>query len=70
MQMSPRYMTIDGHRLLRGLVLESESTEESNLLDECCGETVDEDGLIARGEFEVRLSDGCHEHYVYLTANS
>ena len=64
--MSPRYKTVDGKKVIRGLVLESESEGESLLLDELFGAKVGEDGLIANGQCEVRLSDGYGEHYVYL----
>jgi len=69
MRISPRYTIVDDKTVLRGLVLEVESEAESKLIDECCGATVDADGLIASGQFEVRLSDGYVTHYVYLQAN-
>ena len=57
-----------GAVVVRGLVLICETPEESALIDECCGDETDEDGLIFTGTYEVRLSDGYVEHYVFLTA--
>lgn len=49
-----------------GLVLISDSEEASKMLDEAFGSTVGEDGVIAMLIGEVRLSDGCVEHYLRL----
>ncbi len=48
------------------VILLAESSEESLLLDETLGKTVDGHGLIARVEGELRLSDGYGEHYLRL----
>ena len=50
----------------RGLVLIADpGLDESRLIDEALGNTVGEDGLIARGNYEVALADGYGEHYIY-----
>lgn len=58
-----------GKPVLLGLVLVSESKEESEAIDLMFSSKVkDGDGLIASGScpYEVRLSDGYAEHYIYL----
>lgn len=40
--------------------------EESNLVGEVLGNIVADDGLITKGEYELRLSDGYGEHYALL----
>ena len=50
----------------RGIVLISESKEESLLMDEVFGNNVGDDGLISTKECECRLSDGYGEHYIYV----
>jgi len=50
---------------LVGIVVVLQDDIESEILDQL-GSTVGEDGLIAKGEYEVRLSDGYAEHYVHL----
>lgn len=59
-----------GKSVPRGLVLICETTEESDLIDECCGNQVDDDGLIFTGHYDARLSDGYGDHYVYLKAKA
>ena len=59
-----------GELVPRGLVLICETSEESDIIDECCGNQVGEDGLIFAGSYEIRLSDGFREHYVYLKAKA
>lgn len=50
------------------LLLIPESKEESTMIDAMAGSNVlNEDGLIAHVEGEVRLSDGYCEHYIRLT---
>lgn len=67
MKIEPRYTKgKDGSPTPRGAVLVAESKEESEILDSIFGSTVGADGLIAAGEFEVRLSDGYADHYIYL----
>lgn len=66
MRMEARHQMVEGEKEIRGLVLVADSEQESRLLDALVGSSVGEDGLIAIGEFEVRLSDGYGEHYVYL----
>lgn len=39
---------------------------ESDLIDLLGDKVIDDDGLIVRGTFEVRLSDGYAQHYVLL----
>lgn len=41
-------------------------TDDSALLDKAFGSRVDASGLIATVTGEVRLSDGCREHYIRL----
>lgn len=47
------------------VVLASEGGAESEVLD-ALGDTPDDDGLIATGVYEVRLSDDVGTHYVLL----
>jgi hypothetical protein len=70
MKVEARYAISPDHtrRFLRGLVLRSESKQESALLDAAFGSKVDEDGLIGVRVAECRLSDGYAEHYVYIDA--
>jgi len=56
----------DGSRYIRALILVPEDEEESKVVDDCFGAAVGEDGLIAVGACEVRLSDGYGTHYVAL----
>lgn len=52
----------------RGLVIQAENAEESEMLDEVFGSRVGPDGLIGTREAECRLADGYGEHYVYISA--
>ena len=54
---------------LQGLIFVAESEEESQLIDSL-GSNVDDEGLIVKGEYEIRLSDGCGEHYILLKAQN
>ena len=50
-----------------GAVLICESEAESKIIDRLFGnKVIDGDGLIARRQVEVRLSDGYLEHYLYV----
>jgi hypothetical protein len=51
---------------LRGVVLVATNEKESLILDKL-GKMPDDDGVLARGEYTLKLSDGYDEHYVYLT---
>ena len=70
MILEPRYATRDEQGMvLRGVVLVSESEEESKIIDELFGDNIiDDDGLIGVREVECRLSDGFREHYLYIKA--
>lgn len=57
----------DGVMRVRGCVIVAETQEESRVLD-LLGSRVSQDGLIVTGKYEVRLSDGYGQHYVYLEA--
>lgn len=57
----------DGKPADVGAVLICESEHESQIVDTLFGNKVlDADGLIARRQVEVRLSDGYAEHYIYV----
>ncbi len=48
-------------------VLVCESEAESKIIDRLFGnKVIDDDGLIARRQVEVRLADGFREHYLYV----
>jgi len=52
-----------------GAVLICESEDESKIIDELFGnKVIDDDGLIARRQVEVRLGDGFREHYLHVVA--
>lgn len=70
MRIETRYRQVEGHKVIRGLVLVAECREESAMIDEAFGNKVGDDGLIAKAQVEVqvRLSDGCFDHYIYLEA--
>jgi hypothetical protein len=48
------------------LCLITEEEDESLALDLLGDTVVDDDGLLVRGTFELRLSDGYGDHYVLL----
>ena len=48
------------------LCLIAENETESLQIDNCFGNHVKGDGLISSVKGEVRLSDGCAEHYLLL----
>jgi hypothetical protein len=58
-----------GRSILRGLILLTESEEESELIDAVFGKKVGKNGLIGIRSAEARLSDGYGDHYVYISAN-
>jgi len=67
MRLEVRYVKgVRGRLEPRGLVLIAETEKESEIIDEVLGDKVGEEGLICSGEFEVRLSDGYAEHYIYI----
>jgi hypothetical protein len=70
MRIETRYRQVAGHKVIRGLVLAAECREESAMIDEAFGNKVGDDGLIADAlvQVQVRLSDGCFDHYIYLEA--
>jgi gamma-glutamylcyclotransferase (GGCT)/AIG2-like uncharacterized protein YtfP len=65
LELRPRLLE-DHVTTVMGAVLISESEAESQILDQLFGNKVGEDGLIARRQVEVRLSDGYAEHYLYV----
>ena len=69
MKVEPRHVINDETRELeiRGLVLISETEQESLWLDELFGSHVKPSGLIATGIAECRLSDGYKEQHVYIS---
>jgi hypothetical protein len=58
--------SMTGRVFCRGVVLICENDGESRLLDEAFGSRVDADGKIAVVAGEVKLSDGCGDHYIWL----
>lgn len=53
-------------RIRDNLVLILEDCMESQIIDEIFGSNVDDTGLIAKGEYQIRLSTDCHDHYILL----
>lgn len=69
MRVEARRATKDGKKYIRGLVLFTDSEEESALIDEVFGKKMqDADGLQGTLTVEARLSDGYGEHYLYVKA--
>ena len=69
MKIEPRYkLNKNREQVIRGLVLYPNKVE-SRWIDEAMGDIIlDDDGLIAKGKVEVRLSDGYRRHYLYIPA--
>ncbi|MDY7035538.1 MAG: hypothetical protein SV375_05165 [Thermodesulfobacteriota bacterium] len=55
--------------VVKGLILISESEEESKYIDMVFGGQPDDDGLIGVSHAEARLSDGYRKHYIYIPVN-
>lgn len=67
MKLEPRY-SLDENRVkyISAAILICESEAESLIIDEAFGDIVQENGLIANINGEVRLSDGYGPHYILL----
>ena len=57
-----------GGRVVRGLVIVTETEAEREMLDAVFGSKVGVDGLIGKRVAECRLSDGYADHYIYVPA--
>jgi hypothetical protein len=69
MKIEARYSVQPDETLLpMFLCLIAENEKESKWLDEFCGRTVSDTGLIAETLASVHLSDGFGEHYIRLYA--
>lgn len=66
MRVSTRRLLHDDHETFHHDVLLIAETEADSLALDLIGKTVDGDGLIATGVYEIRLSDGVGTHYVLL----
>lgn len=68
MKIEPRYtIDNDGNQVTRGLVLVSESEEESLIIDEVFGKSVDANGICGTSKTATaKLSDGYLDHYIYI----
>lgn len=53
-------------KVRNNIVIELENKDESEFMDKYLGSTVANDGSIAKGTFELRLSDDCLSHYIIL----